>query len=176
LRARVAGALCLGATLLLGGCSRRGRPDPEIRMAISHQPADSAAPAKDPGGAPGEVPTKLEVPPEVAKAYSGIRVAWKEKATGKEGVVEVPLGGAAPLPDPALVVRADVFLPAFTMGNGVITSDGVAPQNPAARITVFDKGKEIFGGWVFTRFPDVHPFADPRFQLRLDGGVPRPAR
>ena len=71
------------------------------------------------------------------------------------------------------MVRADVFLPAFTMGGGAITSDGVEPQNPAARITVFDKGKEIFGGWIFTRFPDVHPFTNPRFELHLEGGVPK---
>ena len=44
------------------------------------------------------------------------------------------------------------------MSGGTITSEGVEAQNPAARITVFEKGKEIFAGWIFTRFPDVHPF------------------
>jgi hypothetical protein len=88
-------------------------------------------------------------------------------------VIDVPLGSGTPLPDPSLVVRADVFLPAFSMGGGVLTSDGIEPQNPAARITVFDKGKEIFGGWIFTRFPDVHPFTHPRFKLQLEGGVRR---
>ena len=120
------------------------------------------------GRAPGRArtsPTRLEVPPEVAHAYTGIRISWKDKSNGKEGIIEVPLGGATPLPDPSLVVRADVFLPAFTMGGGAITSEGVEPQNPAARIAVFEKGKEIFGGWIFTRFPDVHPFTHPRFQL-----------
>ena len=81
--------------------------------------------------------------------------------------------GGTPLPDPSLVVRADVFLPAFSMGGGVLTSDGVEPQNPAARITVFERGEEIFGGWIFTRFPDVHPFTHPRFKLLLEGGVKR---
>ncbi len=70
-------------------------------------------------------------------------------------------------------MRADVFLPAFSMAGGVVTSDGVEAQNPAARITVVEKGQEIFGGWIFTRFPDVHPFTHPRFKLLLEGGVPR---
>ena len=35
------------------------------------------------------------------------------------------------------------------------------------------EGPEIFGGWIFTRFPDVHPFSHPRFKLQLEGGVPR---
>ena len=69
-----------------------------------------------------------------------------------------------------------IIRPAFTMGGGAITSEGVEPQNPAARIAVFEKGKEIFAGWIFTRFPDVHPFTHPRFQLRLEGGVPKAAK
>ena len=155
-------------------CRERGRPDPNIRMAISHDAIGAAAQAPAGGEASAaDVPTRLEVPPEVAAAYSGIKLTWKDKTNGKQGSIDVPLGGGTPLPDPSLVVRADVFLPAFTMGGGAITSDGVEPQNPAARITVFDKGKDIFGGWIFTRFPDVHPFSHPRFELHLDGGVPK---
>jgi len=167
--------LCCLAGLI--ACRQRGRPDPDIRMAVSHQrlsDSGGAPPART--GGPGEIPTRLEVPPEVTGAYSGIRVGWTDRSTGQSGVIEIPLGGATPLPDPSLVVRADVFLPAFTMGGGAITSDGVEPQNPAARITVFEKGKEIFGGWIFTRFPDVHPFVHPLFQLRLEGGVRREPR
>ena len=183
-------AILIGFTALAGlcGCRERGRPDPNVRMAISHEPAQASAPAPAAGGgapnagagSPGmgdgkspEVPSRLEVPPEVEKAYGAVRVAWSDRSNGKTGVLEVPLGGATPLPDPSLVVRADVFLPAFTMGGGAITSAGVEPQNPAARIAVFEKGKEIFAGWIFAKFPDVHPFTHSRFQLRLEGGVPR---
>ena len=163
--------------LFIGACRERGRPDPDIRMAISHERVGDAAPGSQ-TQQEGEtaVPTRLEVPPEVIQAWSGIRIGWKDKSDGKEGVIDVPLGGGTPLPDPTLVVRADVFLPAFTMGAGAITSEGVEPQNPAARIAVFEKGKEIFAGWIFTRFPDVHPFTHPRFQLRLEGGVPKAAK
>ena len=171
---RRAGVLAL--LVVAAACHRRGQPNPDIRMAISHDRAeDSPAPAQTPGGAgaEGSVPTRLEIPPEVAEAWSGIRVGWKDKVSGKEGTLDVPLGEGVPLPDPSLVVRADAFLPAFTMGGGAITSEGVEAQNPAARISVFDKGQEIFAGWIFTRFPDVHPFTHPRFSLRLEGGVPR---
>lgn len=168
--------LAVAAAGLSLACKERGRPDPNIRMAISHEQV-AAGPQAQPGGGgdvdPGSVPTRLEVPPEVAKAYSGIRLRWKDSSNGKDGVLEVPLGETVPLPDPAIVVRADAFLPAFTMGGGAITSDGVAPQNPAARITVVEKGQEIFAGWLFMRFPDVHPFTHSRFQLKLEGGVPR---
>jgi hypothetical protein len=173
----------LAAALAGAGCREQSRPDPEIRMAISHEAEEQAGGAVAQGGAPGEAgaggeaapkaPSRLEVPPEVEQAWSGIRLRWKDLGSGQEGTVDVPLGGAKPLPDPTIVVRGDVFLPAFTMSGDAITSQGTEPQNPAARITVFEKGKEIFGGWMFTRFPDVHPFTHPKYQLRLEGGVPR---
>ena len=178
-------ALALAAAACgLTGCRERSRPDPEIRMAISHEPEEQAAASPQAaGGAPRgagaeggnapAAPTRLEVPPEVQQAWSGIRLHWKDLKSGEEGTLDVPLGDAKPLPDPTMVVRGDVFLPAFTMTGGAITSQGTEPQNPAARITVFEKGKEVFGGWIFTRFPDVHPFTHPKYQLRLEGGVPR---
>jgi hypothetical protein len=175
---RPAAAIALAA-LAIAGCRERGRPNPDIRMAISHSRTEEAAETSQTSQPPDPqegVPTRLEVPPEVTEAWSGIKVGWKDKSNASAGTIEVPLGGATPLPDPSLVVRADAFLPAFTMGGGAITSDGVEPQNPAARIAVFEKGKEIFAGWIFTRFPDVHPFEHSRFQLSLEGGVPRARR
>jgi hypothetical protein len=181
-------SLCAGL-LAAPGCREKGRPDPSVRMAISHDrepstqaggfsaPASDAAPegaaASGTGTDAPKVPTRLEVPPEVVKAWSGVRLHWKDATKGKEGTLDVPLGGAAPLPDSDLEVRADVFLPAFTMTGDAITSSSIEPENPAARIGVFEKGNPLFEGWVFTRFPDVHPFQHPRFSLRLEGGVRR---
>ena len=164
---------------LFAGCRERGRPDPAIRMAVSHeqeQNADASSPAQGRGAeqsgenAP-KVPDRLDVPDAVKAAYSGIVLVWRDSQSNKEGKLQVPLGGSAPLPGSDLVVGADVFLPSFTMTNEAITSAGVEQENPAARIRVAEGGKEIFGGWIFQRFPDVHPFTHPRFSLHLDGGV-----
>ncbi|HEY6051918.1 MAG TPA: hypothetical protein VIZ58_11755 [Thermoanaerobaculia bacterium] len=182
-------ALCI-ALLAVSGCREKGRPDPSVRMAISHDREPPAEAAGQPGasgaeGAPqgaassgtgteaAKVPTRLEVPPEVVKAWSGIRLRWKDSSNGKDGTLDVPLGGSASLPFSDLQVRADVFLPAFTMTGEAITSSSIEPENPAARIAVIEKGNPLFEGWVFTRFPDVHPFQHPRFSLKLEGGVRR---
>ncbi len=166
------GALVVAAAVSAPACRERGRPDPAVRMAVAHERAIEPSGGAGGGSGPGaDVPTQLAIPPEVAHAYTGIRIAWKDRTDGKEGVIEVPLGGGTPLPDPSLVVKAEAFLPAFTMGGGAITSDGVEPTNPAARIGVFEKGQQIFGGWIFTKFPDVHPFTHKRFELRLEGGI-----
>ncbi len=168
-RAAAAATICL----LLASCRERGRPDPNIHMAVSHEPTE-AEPAAGGGGA--TAPTRLEVPPEVARAYSGIRLRWTDAKDGKEGVIEVPLGGDAPLPDPSMVVRADVFLPAFSMAGGVVTSEGVEPQNPAARITVLEGDARSSAAGSSRVFPDVHPFSHPRYKLLLEGGVPRASK
>ncbi|HEV8232713.1 MAG TPA: hypothetical protein VGQ75_10235 [Thermoanaerobaculia bacterium] len=150
-------------------CRERGRPDPSIRMAVSHDRET------EDGGSElgGSVPTTLVVPPEVTAAYSGVRIAWKDSQTGREGAVDVPIGGSAKIPDSDLEIRTDVFLPSFSMSSEEITSTGIGQENPAARIAVVEGGKEVFAGWIFKRFPDVHPFQHPRFSLRLEGGVPR---
>jgi hypothetical protein len=161
-------AVVLLAVLALA-CRERGRPDPSIRMAVSHD-------RKTEGGGSelgGSVPTKLVVPPEVTAAFEGVRIGWKDSQGGREGVIDVPLGGGAAIPGSDLEVRADVFLPSFTMTSEQITSSGVGEENPAARIAVLEGQNELFAGWIFKRFPDVHPFQHPRFSLRLEGGVPR---
>lgn len=161
-------AALLAVALPVFGCRERGRPDPDVRMAISHEPQETAGSEAAPGA-----PTELVVPPEATAAFSGVKIAWKDAQSSKEGILEVPLGIPTPLPGSDLQVRADAYLPAFTMSAQTITSTGVAEENPAARISVEEGGKAIFAGWIFKRFPDVHPFQHPRFTLRLEGGIPR---
>ena len=165
--------IALAALLVVSGssCRERGRPDPNVRMAVSH------ARQTESGGSElgSTVPTQLVVPPEVTQTYSAIRLEWQDSQSSEQGTLEVPIGGGATLPGSNLQVRADVFLPAFTMSSNTITSSGTAEENPAARIAVLEGEKEIFAGWLFTRFPDVHPFQHPRFALRLAGGVARKA-
>ena len=178
----------VSATPGCGGCSILARP--AASMAARTRPSDGVSHDREPAaragaarrrwpgrraGAP-KVPTRLVVPPEVAKTYSAIRLTWKDSGAAREGTLDVPLGGSARIPDSELEVRADVFLPAFTMAAEEITSYGVELSNPAARITVLEKGKEIFGGWIFTNFPDVHPFEHPRYSLRLAGARSRSQR
>ncbi len=74
--ALVADPLALSFT---AACRERGRPDPNIRMAVSHERTEEPAATTGAGRqAEGAMPTRLEVPPEVEKAYSGIRLRWKD--------------------------------------------------------------------------------------------------
>lgn len=176
-----AAGLGLVTAALLAGCQAKGRPEPGVQMAVSHEreaPETGTGTATGTEGSVGnpgapKIPTRLVVPPEIEKTYAAIRLTWKDSGSGKEGAVDVPLGGSARLPGSDLEIGCDVFLPNFTMAADQITSNGVEPTNPASRITVVEKGNEIFSGWIFTNFPDVHPFQHPRVTLRLAGGVRR---
>jgi len=168
---RLAAALAVLAVLAAAGCEEKGRPEPGVQMAISHEPA--TAEGNETSSGTVNVPSELVVPPEVEKAYGAIRLSWKDTKGGKEGALDVPLGGSARIPDSDLEIRAEAFLPAFTMSGQRITSSGVDPTNPAASITVSENGKEIWGGWLFMNFPDAHPFQHSRYSLKLAGGVRR---
>ncbi|MGH9369382.1 MAG: hypothetical protein ACRD3M_17140 [Thermoanaerobaculia bacterium] len=163
--------ILLAAAAAALSCRERGRPDPDVQMAISHQPEGAPQAASGAEGEAPRIPNRLEVPEAVRQAYSGVVLLWQDASNGQEGKLEVPLGGEARIPGSELTISADVFLPAFTMTAEVITSAGIEPENPAARIRVTEKGKDLHQGWIFKSFPDVHPFTHPRFSLRLDGGV-----
>src|SRR5262249_13009810 len=104
-------AVCI---LLVGipACPERGRPDPRIQMAIPHSREEAAATGR---AQTPSVPSRLEVPPAVLQAYSGLRLKWKDSSNGQEGTIEMPLGKTAPIPGSDLSVRADAFLPSFAM-------------------------------------------------------------
>jgi Uncharacterized protein conserved in bacteria (DUF2155) len=171
MRKRLIPVCCI---LALGlACRERGRPDPAVHMAPSHDVEQAAGAEQGQQGQQGgqQTPNRVEIPPEVQEAYSGVRIQWKDSQSGKEGLLDVPLGGSARIPGSSVEVQGEIYLPAFAMSASTITSSGIEEQNPAARIGVTEDGKEIFGGWIFTRFPDVHPFDHPRFTLRLAGGI-----
>ena len=184
--AMAAAGLGLASVFVSAGCQEKGRPDPGVQMVASHErvagPAGGAEGGSGMGAAAGtetgaapKVPARLVVPPEIAKTYSAIQVTWKDSAGGKEGTLDIPLGGSARVPNSELEVHADVFLPSFAMTAEEITSNGVDLTNPAARLTVVEKDKQVFSGWIFTNFPDVHPFEHPRFSLKLAGAVKKPS-
>ena len=62
------------------------------------------------------------------------------------------------------------------MGDGVITSKSDKLANPAAKASISDGKAECFNGWLFSMFPEAHPFEHPRYQIRLVEFVSEGAR
>ncbi|PWB67529.1 MAG: DUF2155 domain-containing protein [Deltaproteobacteria bacterium] len=127
-----------------------------------------------PGGMPsmGGGPEKKVVVPEGVKGNwkaVKIEVEYKEKKSKK--VFSIPLNSEFKVPDSDLLVKIGEFLPHFTMAADSITSTSNNPENPAAQMEVLQNQKEIFHGWLFAKFPTVHPFQNDKYGITLVEGV-----
>ena len=120
------------------------------------------------GGGPEK---KLVVPDAIRNAWKAVKieVEYKEKKSKKK--FDVPLKSEFKVPDSDLVLKTGEFLPHFAMGADSITSSSNNPENPAIQLEVFQGGKEIFHGWLFSKFPAVHPFQHDKYGVTLIEGI-----
>jgi hypothetical protein len=112
------------------------------------------------------------VDPDIAAAWSGVRILLIDREDGTEQVFDIPINGADLLGDSGLVVSAGVFLPDFIMDENGITSRSPEPVNPAVRVIISEDGMEDFEGWLFASMPEIRPYPHDRFQVLLVEGIP----
>lgn len=121
-------------------------------------------------GMPQKIETVLQVPEEVKKKWKAIKLNVTDKTTNKSTIVTAEIGKESAITGTDLKVFVEVFLPAFKMDGGTITSTSPdQTTNPAAKIKVTEKGQEIFSGWLFELYPTVHPFTHPKYTITLAG-------
>ena len=92
----------------------------------------------------------------------------------KRSVYTVAIGSQFAIPDTNLAIKVENFLPHFTMAGAVRTSQSNEPKNPAARVRIYEDGKEIFNGWLFSLFPTTHAYAAPEVWIYPGGLHTRP--
>jgi hypothetical protein len=154
------------------GCKKKEPPPPP--MPPQGAPGTPGAPGM-PGAPHGEgappVEKKVVVPDAVKSAWKAVKVEveFKEKKSKKQ--YTVALNSEFKVPDSDLTVKVGSFFPHFTMTADQITSGSNNLENPAAQIEVFQAGKEIFHGWLFSKYPAVHPFQHDKYGLALLEGI-----
>jgi hypothetical protein len=113
--------------------------------------------------------------PEVVKGkWRAVKLEVETKGSGSPPqTLTVNLGGESTVPGSRLRVRADDFLPALQVKDNEITSASNEAINPAALVTIWEDGKQIFHGWLFASFPDMQPFEHPTHRIILIEGVPK---
>ncbi len=114
-------------------------------------------------------PTTIKVPTEVSETWESAIVKIENKKDGSSTSQTIPLHSDYSIPGTSLTLKVGDFLPQFTMDGGVITSLSNEPKNPALHVAVLDQNKKIFEGWLFQRFPTMHPFTDDRVAITLVG-------
>ncbi len=160
-------AALLVITLTGASCQKKEQPPVPSPMqgGVPGQPGTPHGPME---GGPEKT---VVVPEEVKAAWKAVKieVEFKEAKTRKE--FTIPLDSEFPLPDSDLVVKTGVFLPHFSMTADQITSASNDLSNPACNIEIQEKGKQVYKGWLFANFPDVHPFQHDKFSVKLLEGV-----
>ncbi|MFA6147799.1 MAG: DUF2155 domain-containing protein [bacterium] len=149
------------------GCKKKEPPPPP--MPPQGAPGMPGAPQGEPG-APA-VEKKVVVPDEVKNAWKAVKVEVEFKEKKNKKAFSIPLNSEFKVPDSDITLKIGNFLPHFTMAADQITSGSNKLENPAAQIEVFQAGKEIFHGWLFSKYPAVHPFQNDKIGLVLLEGV-----
>jgi len=166
-------AITLTIPLVLAGCG--AAPD-TAETDVQTMPDDdvhaTATGGGSMGGMMGGLNTDIRLDPEIAGAWSGIRVHVVDSETGDGQIIDVALGETAALGDSGLTLSADTFVPDFVMDEGGITSRSAETQNPAARVVIAEEGMANYEGWLFAAMPEIHPFPHDRFQVLLVEGIP----
>jgi hypothetical protein len=151
------------------GCKKKQPPPPPPAQGAPGQPAMPGAPHGEPG-APA-VEKKVVVPDAVKGAWKAVKIEVEFKDLKKKKTFTVPLNSEFKVPDTNLALKVGSFLPHFTMAADQITSSSNDLENPAAQIEVFEGGKEIFHGWLFSKYPAVHPLTHEKYGVALLEGV-----
>jgi hypothetical protein len=150
--------LAFGLVLGCGGCKK----EKEIDLGQEAAPMGTGMPQM------AQVPTKVVVPPEVAREWKSVVLEVTDKDTKKVESFTFKIGETAPLGKTGLTVWVEAFLPSFSMQGESFTSVSNELNNPAARVKITDKdGKELFYSWLFALYPTTHPFEHPKYAVAL---------
>lgn len=162
-------AALLMVTLAGDGCKKKQPPPAMPPQGAPGQPGMTGGPHGE-GGVPA-APKKVVVPEAVEKAWKAVKiqVEYKETKTQKDFVV--PLNSEFKVPDSDLTLKVGAFLPHFSMAADQISSASNNLENPAVQMEVMQGGQEIFHGWLFSKYPAVHPFAHDKYGVSLLEGV-----
>jgi hypothetical protein len=167
--------MILSMVLALGACSKKE----EAPITAGTQQGDPALPEGHPGapagggdGAPFIAPvTSIVVPEPVKGMWSGVKVALENKTEGKSEDVVWALNTDVKISGSALTVKVGDFMPDFRMEGPTITSASTEPNNPAVQIIVMEGDEEIFKGWLYSKWPAIHPFQHDVYAFTLIDGV-----
>ncbi|MDA8083725.1 MAG: DUF2155 domain-containing protein [Nitrospiraceae bacterium] len=171
-------AVACSLTLLVavGACKKKQEPGAPMTGAPGQQqqlpPGHPVPGAGGPGGVvmpKGE--TTVSVPDSVKGKWKAVVLAVEDKETKKTSEHTVNLNSELKLPNSKITVKVSDFLPDFKMDGLNITSMSNEPNNPAVKVVVTDGDKEIFKGWLYSKFPTIHPFEHAKYGLVLKSGV-----
>jgi hypothetical protein len=153
----------------LAGASCKKKENPPVPPPQQRQmPGMPEAQHGPMGGGPEKT---VVVPEEIQAAWKAVKIEVEFKEKKSKKAFTVPLNSEFQVPDSDLVLKTGAFLPHFTMTADQITSGSNDQVNPACNIEILVGEKQSFEGWLFAKFPDVHPFQNDKYGVKLLEGI-----
>ncbi len=168
MKKQVLAVVCSLSLLLAAGACKKKEEKPPVPQ--------TGMPAQQEGMPPGQevmMPkgqTTVVVPDSVKGKWKGVILVVTDKKTNKPQEFTVNLNSDLSIPNSNLKISVGEFLPDFKMDGLTITSSSNEPNNPAVGVKVFENDKEIFKGWLYLKFPAIHPFEHPAYSIALKSG------
>ncbi len=133
------------------------------KEAVAHPDLDAA-----------EKVSRLVVVPQVVQGkWKAVKLLIKDKTDEENTTMKtVPLGESFTLGDSGLKVSVGPFFPNFVMGKDTYTSMNNKLINPAVQLIVEEKGKIVYKGWAFSRYPTMYAFEHDVYALELKDFIP----
>jgi hypothetical protein len=172
-------AVACGLSLLIaaGACKKKEEAMPPVPQSGMPGQMQGIPPHGMPGqdGQMNVVVPKGEktvvVPDSVKGKWKGVILVVSDKNTNKQQEYTVNLNSDLTIPNSNLKVSVGEYLPDFRMDGMTFTSGSNEPNNPAVVVKVFENNTEVFKGWLYSKFPTMHPFEHPNYSIILKDGV-----
>ncbi len=158
-----------------GACKKKEeQPTPKVTMKGPIIESPSVIPGHESAGQ--KIEFQVIVPPEVKEEWSGVKLIVEDKKLENKKEIIVKIGEDFKIPGSNLTLKVGHFLPDFKMSGQFITSTSNNPNNPSVGIAVYEDGEQIFPksgewGWLYAKFPTIHPFQHERYGLLLKEGI-----
>lgn len=115
---------------------------------------------------------KIVIPDEIKGKWKGVILTVMDKQTMNGRDYNIQMGDKFTISGSNIEVQTGAFLPDLKIEDNVYSTESADLLNPAIQIEVKEGGKEIFKGWLFQKFPSVHPFKHERYSITLKEPVP----
>ena len=115
----------------------------------------------------------IVVPKEVKGQWKAVKIMVRNKIDeSRSSMKTVSLGSSFNLGGSGIKVTVGPFMPNFVMTQKNYSSNGNELINPAVRLRVEDKGKILFEGWAFAKYPTMYAFEHDEFAFQLMDYIP----
>ena len=116
---------------------------------------------------PSSEEMKVIVPDNIRERWKGVILTVVDRQTMDMRDYNVPAGGRVMISNSNIEIQTKEFLPDLKIDGNIYTTASTELLNPAIHVIIKEDGKELFKGWLFQKFPSVHPFKHQKFSITL---------